>query len=46
MIRREDTRKQVFVALIHSKILPKTQDFGGEFATEDTPKNNANRFEK
>lgn len=38
MIHQVDTRKQVFAALIRKKILPKIQDFGGEFLTRDAPK--------
>lgn len=40
MIRRVDTHKPVFAALIHSKSLPKTLDSGVEFETIDTPKTN------
>lgn len=37
MIHQANTRKLVFAALIHDKILPKRQDFGDEFVTEDSP---------
>lgn len=37
MIHQVNTRKLVFAALVHDKILPKIQDSDDEFVIKDTP---------